>query len=163
MHSKKRKVRLTYVNHALNVLWGPLSYESVRSLPFSLIKHTLNTKLSTTRLTYIFTIRFIFYMKNIFNAWFDKHVFYHPLKALYYILQPIHSISFSSKVRLTHVLFNVCFKTPALHTWFDVRKIRVNIYIVPIDIRQTAKWHQCHITTILNTRQNENTLSHGTM
>ena len=33
----------------------------------------------------------------------------------------------------------------------------------PIDIGQTAKWHPFHITTILNTQQNENTLSHCTM
>ena len=35
--------------------------------------------------------------------------------------------------------------------------------VLPIDIGQTAKWHQFHITTILNTWQNENTISHGTI
>ena len=40
---------------------------------------------------------------------------------------------------------------------------RCHFAVWPIDIGQTAKWHQFHITTILNTQQNANTLSHGRM
>ena len=65
--------------------------------------------------------------KHAFNAWYEKHAFYHPLKSLMLTYNNQCIKQFFSKLT-----FNarsgkrMFYKTPVLHMLLDVRKTCVN-------------------------------------
>ena len=115
IHSKKCNVHLPYVKHTLNVLYELYVKRMYRAPCFNVC---------------FYNTLYMRFEKHAFNAWYEKHAFYHPLKSLSLHITT-HALNwlFSRNVCLTHILVNVCFTKRTFYVRYStyVKRALMNV------------------------------------